>query len=176
MIAGDAALRAQVSAKQVEVEALRSYSTEQNPDVQLREKELASLEAEESRLEQRNQAPGIGGLGLANVPSAGLEYLRTEHELQFQQALYDMLMKQYDAAKLDEGKEAAIIQVVEPAVEPDRKSSPKRTQLVVYFTFIGFLTGCFLAILLRRMELAKSNPVFTERLEVLSSALKGRRG
>ena len=37
-----------------------------------------------------------------------------------------MLMKQYDAARLDEAKDAAIIQVVEPAIEPDRRSSPKR--------------------------------------------------
>ena len=115
MIESLSALRAQVAAKQVEVQALRSYSTEQNPDVQLAERELTSLQAEEARLEQSNHAPGIAGLGLGNVPAAGLEYLRAAHELQYQQALYDMLMKQYDAAKLDESKEAAIIQVVEPA-------------------------------------------------------------
>ena len=57
-----------------------------------------------ARLEQSNHSPGIAGLGLGNVPAAGLEYLRASHELQYQQALYDMLMKQYDAAKLDEVK------------------------------------------------------------------------
>ena len=101
------------------MQALRSYSTEQNPEVELAEKELASLEAEENSMEQRNRAPGIAGMGLENMPSAGLEYLRAEHELQYQQAMYDMLMKQYDAAKLDESKDAAIIQVVEPAIEPN---------------------------------------------------------
>jgi capsule polysaccharide export protein KpsE/RkpR len=93
MIEGLAGLRAQVSAKQVEVQALRSYSTEQNPDVQLREKELASIQAEEAHLEQRSSSPGIANLGLGNVPSAGLEYIRAEHELQYQQALYDLLMR-----------------------------------------------------------------------------------
>ena len=54
MIAGLSTLRAQVAAKQVEVQALRSYSTDQNPEVQLAEKELTSLQAEQLRMEQSN--------------------------------------------------------------------------------------------------------------------------
>ena len=53
-----------------------------------------------------------------------------------------MLMKQYDAAELDESKEAAIIQVVEPAIEPDRRSSPERALIVLWFTIIGLLGAC----------------------------------
>ncbi|MGH9564271.1 MAG: Wzz/FepE/Etk N-terminal domain-containing protein, partial [Terracidiphilus sp.] len=51
-----ASLRAQVVAKQVEVQAMRSYSTERNPDVQLAENQLSSLQAQVSRLELRNHA------------------------------------------------------------------------------------------------------------------------
>ena len=152
MIEGLAALRAQVAAKQVEVQALRSYSTEQNPDVQLAERELTSLQAEEAGLEQRNHVPGIAGLGLGNVPAAGLEYLRAAHELQYQQALYDMLMKQYDAAKLDESKDAAIIQIVETAIEPDRKSSPKRMIIVLGAAITMFLLMCIFVIVCRSIE------------------------
>jgi uncharacterized protein involved in exopolysaccharide biosynthesis len=174
MIEGLAALRAQVAAKQVEVQALRSYSTEQNPDVQLAERELSSIQAEEARLEQRNQVPGIAGLGLGNVPAAGLEYLRAAHELQYQQALFDMLMKQYDAARMDESKDAAIIQVVEPAVEPDRKSSPKRAIILVLSVFMGFFTGCILALILWWKELLLFDPIVAKRLDELSYAFRGR--
>ena len=152
MIEGLAVLRAQVAAKQVEVQALRSYSTEQNPDVQLAERDLVSLQAEETRLEQSNHAPGIAGLGLGNVPAAGLEYLRAAHELQYQQALFDMLMKQYDAAKLDESKDAAIIQIVETAIEPDRKSSPKRMIIVLGAAITMFLLMCIFVIVCRSIE------------------------
>lgn len=151
-------LRAQIAAKQVEVQALRSYSTEQNPEVQLAERELTSLQAEETRLEQNNHVPGIAGLGLGNVPAAGLEYLRASHELQYQQALFDMLMKQYDASKLDESKDAAIIQVVEPAIDPDHKSSPKRARIVLVSTFLGFFAGCILALSLWLNVLVQSDP------------------
>ncbi|MGH9615363.1 MAG: GumC family protein [Acidobacteriaceae bacterium] len=172
MIEGLAALRAEVAAKQVEVQALRSYSTEQNPDVQLAEKELASLQTEETRMEQRSSSPGIAGLGLGNVPAAGLEYLSAAHELAYRQALFDMLMKQYDAAKLDEAKEAAIIQVVEPAIVPDRKSSPKRGLLFALFTIVGFFAGSILALILRWIEVIKSDPVTAKKILELQSAIR----
>jgi uncharacterized protein involved in exopolysaccharide biosynthesis len=175
MIESLAVLRAQVAAKQVEVQALRSYSTEQNPDVQLAERELTSLQAEESRLEQSNHVPGIAGLGLGNVPAAGLEYLRAAHELAYRQALFDMLLKQYDAARLDEAKEAAIIQVVEPAIVPDHKSSPHRALIVLLATFMGFFAGCTLALFLWGKERVQSDPIAAKRLQELSYALKGRK-
>jgi uncharacterized protein involved in exopolysaccharide biosynthesis len=174
IIGGIAALRAQVSAKQVEVQALRSYSTEQNPDVQLAERELTSLQAEEARLEKSNHSPGIAGLGLGNVPAAGLEYLRAAHELAYRQALFDMLMKQYDAARLDEAKEAAIIQVVEPAIEPDHKSSPKRLQLVALFSIAGFFAGCMLSLIIRQKTILLSDQNIERKIRDFKFALLGR--
>jgi tyrosine-protein kinase Etk/Wzc len=171
MIEGISAIRAQIAAKQVEVQALRSYSTERNPDVQLADKELSSLQAEEQRMEQNHHAPGFAALGLGNVPAAGLEYLRAAHELAYRQALFDMLMKQYDAAKLDEAKEAATIQVVEPAIEPDRKSEPKRAVILSISAALGLTVGCLWAWLLWMKELAKADPQSAAQLWALKNAL-----
>jgi tyrosine-protein kinase Etk/Wzc len=175
MIGGIASLRAEVTAKQVEVQALRSYSTEQNPEVQLAEKELTSLKAEQMRLEQSNHSPGTADLGLGNVAAAGLEYLRAAHELAYRQALDDMLMKQYDAARLDEAKEAAIIQVVEPAIVPERKSFPARAQLVLICIFVGIIAGCLIATLLWWIDLKQSDPISAKRIEELKYALRSRK-
>jgi uncharacterized protein involved in exopolysaccharide biosynthesis len=175
MIESLAALRAQVAAKQVGVQALRSYSTEQNPDVQLAERELTSLQAEETRLEQSNHSPGIAGLGLGNVPTAGLEYLRAAHELAYRQALFDMLLKQYDAARLDESKDAAIIQVVEPAIEPDHKLPQKRILILLLAAFLGFFTGCFLVLVIWTKERAQADPQIARQLEILKLALAVRK-
>ena len=142
LIESQAALHAQVAAKQVQVQSLRSYSTEHNPEVQIAENQLASLQGEAARLERRQSTSGSSDIGMADVPSAGLEYLRAAHELQYRQALYDLLIKQYDAARMDESKEAAIIQIVEPAIEPDRKSSPQRALIILWSTLIGLIGGC----------------------------------
>jgi uncharacterized protein involved in exopolysaccharide biosynthesis len=125
-------------------------------------------------LEQSNLGQGIAGLGLGNVPAAGLEYLRAAHELQYQQALFDMLMKQYDAAKLDESKDAAIIQVVEPAIEPDRKSEPKRLTILLISAFLGFFSGCIIAMFLDWLERKKAQPEGAEALHRLRCALTGK--
>lgn len=173
MIQGLAELRAQVAAKQVEVQALRSYSTERNPDLELAERQLAALQSEVSRLEQRNHASGSAELGLQDVPGAGLEYLRADHEVRYRQALFDLLIKQYDAARLDEAKDAAIIQVVEPAIEPDRKSSPKRILIVAVSLLAGFFAACVLALLQWWRGLLKYDPDAEKQLQGLKKALIG---
>jgi tyrosine-protein kinase Etk/Wzc len=174
MIESSSEVRALVAAKEVEVQTLRSYSTESNPEVQLAEQELSSLKAEASRLERSNHSPGFAGMGLADVPGAGLEYLRADHELRYRQALLDILMKQYDAAKLDEAKEASIIQVVEPAIPPDRKSSPRRALILLLFTVMGLFAGCIWARLLSWMELTRSDPDGFTKLQAFKRALAGK--
>jgi tyrosine-protein kinase Etk/Wzc len=173
MIASLAVLRAQVAAKEVEIQAMRSYSTEHNPEVALAERELASLQAEAARLEQRNHSPGFGDMGLEDVPGAGLEYLRAEHELRYRQAMFDLLIKQYDAARLDESKDAAIIQVVEPAIEPDRESSPKRALIVLLFLSGGFFLACLLVLSGWWEKSFQSNPRAARQLQDFKFALFG---
>jgi tyrosine-protein kinase Etk/Wzc len=175
MIEGLAQLRAHVAAKEVELEALRSYSTDHNPEVELAEHELSSLQGEATRLEQRNHSSGFRDMGLADVPGAGLEYLRAEHELKYRQAMFDLLVKQYDVARLDEAKDAAVIQAFEPAIEPDRKSSPNRTLIVEFFTLAGVLTGCLSVPLLCWKEYAQSDPEFVKDLKKLRDAVAGER-
>jgi tyrosine-protein kinase Etk/Wzc len=174
MIESFAELRAKVAAKEVDVQAVRSYSTESNPELQLAEQELSSLQAEASRVGQSNHSPGFAEMGLADVPGAGLEYVRADHELRYRQALFDMLLKQYDAARLDEAKDSAIIQVLEPAIEPDRKSSPKRGPIVVLCGLVGFFAGCVLALAVWWHELLRFDPSSTRRLDELGRALTGR--
>jgi uncharacterized protein involved in exopolysaccharide biosynthesis len=170
-----AGIRAQIAAKQVELQALRSYSTEHNSEVQLGERELSSLQGEAAQMEQHGQATGTSDIGLKDVPKAGLEYIRAERELQYQQALFDTLLRQYEAAQLDEAKEAAVIQVVEPAIEPDRKSAPKRTAILLASAFLGLFLGYVLARFLDWMETEQSDPKSAEGLRGLLHALTGKK-
>ena len=175
MVEGLAALRAQTSAKQVELEALRSYSTEHSPEVQITERELSSLQGETARMEERSRGSGFGDLSLHDVPGAGMEYLRAEHELRYRQAIFDLLMKQYDAARLDEAKEAAVIQVLEPAIDPDRRSSPHYAITLLLFAAAGIFIGCLLVLFSCWKELLNSDPYLARQMEELKCAVRGRR-
>ena len=153
-----AVLRGQVAAKEVELESLRSYSTDQNPQVQLAEQGLASLKEQVTRLEGRGRSGIASDLGLEDVPNAGMEYVRAERELIYRRTLYEMLLKQYDAAKLDEARNATIIQVVEPAIPSDRRSSPKRILLVVLITVCGLAFACVMVLAGWWKELSDAEP------------------
>ncbi len=167
-------VRSEIAAKQVELDALRSYSTEQNPDVQLAAGELATLHREASRIEQHSGSPEFSELGLKDVPKAGLDYVRAARELQYRQAYYDLLLKQYEAARLDEGKDAAVIQVVEPAIEPDRKSSPQRMLIMAWFSIAGFVLSCLYVLMAWFGKLAESDPTLSSALRKLQGAIRGR--
>lgn len=148
LIEGIAELRAQVTAKEVQLHALRSYSTENNPDVQMAANQLSSLREQLAQMERRNHASSpSSGLGLQDVAGSGLDYLRTQHELQYRQALLDLLAKQYDAARIDEAKDAAVIQVVEAAIPPEEKSSPHRAQIVLICILIGSVSATLYVLL-----------------------------
>lgn len=171
MITGLAGLRAQITAKEVEVQSLRSYSTDRNPQVELAESELASLRQQMAIQEQRNPSKKPFDIGLGDIPTASLEYLTAEHELQYRQTLFDLLLKLYDSARLDEAKEAAVIQTVEPATEPDRRSSPKRALITLCGLFIGFLVGCAIALLEPLKAFLLSNPASAKQIQALKKAL-----
>ena len=143
LITSLADLHAEVADKEVQLQALRSYSTEQNPEVQLLESQLSSLQNQTAKLEERSGSPESGGLHLADVAGAGADYLRAEHELEYRQALFDLLLKQYDAARWDESRNAAVIQVVEDAIPPEVKSAPRRTLIVLAFAALGLFGAWF---------------------------------
>jgi capsule polysaccharide export protein KpsE/RkpR len=164
-----AALHAQIDARQVELEVLRSYSTDSNPNVQMTQTQLATLRAQAKKLEEKNDPSSIGGLGLQGVAGASLDYLRAEHELLYRQALFDILIKQYDAAKLDEAKQGAIIQVVESGIPPDRRSFPKRTWVMVFFVFLGLAGGSVLAL---AREAVERDPLLLQPIRELGAALR----
>jgi uncharacterized protein involved in exopolysaccharide biosynthesis len=170
LITSLADLHAEVADKEVQLQALRSYSTEQNPEVQLLESQLASLQNQTAKLEERSGSPESGGLDLADVAGAGADYLRAEHELEYRQALFDLLLKQYDAARWDESRNAAVIQVVEEAIPPDHKSAPRRTVIVLIFTALG-LFGAWLYLLGR--SILTGNPRLLQLLAEFKSVPAG---
>jgi capsule polysaccharide export protein KpsE/RkpR len=166
-----AGLHAQVAAKQVELQALRSFSTSRNPSVQLAETQLESLQAQVSQLEAHANTAGSSAFGMQNVGEAGVEYLRAEHELQYRQTLFDLLIRQYDAARLDEAKDAAIIQVVEPAIPPEHRSAPHRIPIVLLFVLGGMLGSW---VWLYAAENYRNNAELARSLRELHFAIKAK--
>jgi uncharacterized protein involved in exopolysaccharide biosynthesis len=130
-------LRAQISTKEAALNSMAAFITPSNPAYQKAREELNGLKAEVSRLE--NGRPGNNEGPEVTNNKAGLENVRTLRDVKYYQMLYELLAKQYEAARLDEARDASVIQVLDPAVEPERKVKPKRVVIVLVAWLLGFL-------------------------------------
>jgi len=169
-----ARLRAQVSAKEIQLNSMRSFVTANNPDFMRVSEELSSLRAELSKLE--NGRPGATAGDTAETgQQSGLENIKMLRNVKYLQTLYELLAKQYEIARLDEAKEPSVVQVLDPAIEPERKSKPNRTLFVILSIFIGFgmaIAWIVLAEMRRRFLAVRDTAA---RIDELKSHLRGRR-
>ena len=139
MIESAAVLRGQIAAKEVEIRGLRSFATEQNPDLVRAEQELGSLEGQLTAMDVNSR--GRAGDLVApkgSVTDAGLDYARGLREVKYRETVYELLMRQYEVARVDEAREGAQVQVVDPASVPDRPSSLYR-----WWVFLGAVLGSY---------------------------------
>ncbi|MGB5196553.1 MAG: Wzz/FepE/Etk N-terminal domain-containing protein [Candidatus Deferrimicrobium sp.] len=148
IIEGIANLRARIAVKEVEAKVLRSFATAQNPDLQRTEEEVRALRIELDKVESGKGRGFDPLMSSERVPAIGMEYLRKLRQLKYNETLYELLVKQYELAKLDEARDAVVIQVVDRAIPPERKSRPKRALIVLLATgmalFMSALIGLFL--------------------------------
>jgi uncharacterized protein involved in exopolysaccharide biosynthesis len=61
--------------------------------------------------------------------------------------------------------------VVEPAIEPDRKSSPKRVLIISVSTIAGLVLACIVAVFQWFRELLKLDPEAEKEIQGLKQAL-----
>ena len=166
-------LRAQVTAAEVKLQSMGSFATPQNPDYQKLQQNLTSLRAQLVKAE-RNGVQGRGDIMVptGKLPETGLEYIRKMRDLKYQETLFELLSKQFEIAKIDEAKEAALIQVVDKALVPEQKSKPKRSLIVILATLMAFFLSVLLAFVREASERASLDPASAERMNLLRRYLR----
>lgn len=143
-----ATARAEIASREVELGVARTFATDQNPEIIRLQQEIASLNKQLGMLEdaQQRMVPGDLQVPSGRVPEAGLAYLRKLREVRYHESLFELLSKQREAASLDEAKSAPLIQVVDPAEAPERKSGPSRGLIVLGCGFAGLLLSSLWAL------------------------------
>jgi uncharacterized protein involved in exopolysaccharide biosynthesis len=175
LIESAATLRAQITAKEVQIEGMRTYATGENAEFVQAQQQLASLRSQLAKL-GGNDSEGEGLIvPKGRVPQAALEYVRKLRDVKYYETVFDILARQFEAAKLDEAKEGAVIQVVSPAVPPDKRSFPKRTLIVIISTTAGLFLGIFVALFLSEFERFRDEPETSARFRMLLDALSLKR-
>jgi tyrosine-protein kinase Etk/Wzc len=174
VILGAAQLRGAITEREVRLKVLRGMATEQNPDLMRLNAELQALRAELSRAESRKEDASAATptrLQVGNIPQAAIEYVRARRELKLQETLLEGMIRQYEAAKLDEAKEGPALQQVDLAAPPDRKSKPARGQMVG-LTALAALLLCSLGSVLRRRHVQQQTQNEDAQAKAAWQALK----
>jgi tyrosine-protein kinase Etk/Wzc len=124
-------LHAEILSREAQMEAMKTYATDTNPRFQVAKREVGALRSELEKLERGNHVPGTPEVAAGQLPEAGLQYLRKYRNVKYHETLFEILAKQYEAARLDEAKSAPLVQVIDRAVTPERKSWPPRALLII---------------------------------------------
>ena len=145
-----AQLHAEILTRETQLAAMKTFAADDNPRLQIVKRELSVLQAQLNELEQGDYKAGTLELPTGQLPEASLKYLRAVRELKYHETLFEVLARQYEAARLDEAKSGASIQIVDRAVTPERKSWPPRTLLVLAAVTAAFLIFVFWMLLEER--------------------------
>jgi len=168
LIESAASLRGQITAREVQVEGMQTYATGENSELIQAKKELAGLRAQLAKLGGSENTEGnefIIPKGL--VPKAGLEYVRRLRDVKYYETIFEILARQFEVAKLDEAKEGAVIQVVDPAILPDKRSFPQRALIVIGGALVGLVLGILAAVLRASWRRMKQDPKSSAKIDVL---------
>jgi tyrosine-protein kinase Etk/Wzc len=170
-----AVLRAEIASREVQINSMSMFATDQNPAAVRAHEEISSLREQLAKLENdpRNaELASTVGIPAGRLPAVGLEYARKLREVKYHETLFELLAKQYEAARIDEAKAAPIIQVVDRAVPPDKKSGPPRALIMLGCLFIGFCIGYIVAAISQAFRRAAEVPQYAIKIARLRGAFR----
>jgi len=140
-----ASMRAQIAVKEVQLASMRSYATDDNPDYRRMREELAALRSQLEQLEKTSSSRTPNVLvPTGAIPELAMDYIRKLRDVKYYEVMFELMAKQFELARLDEAKDAVVVQIIDKAAPPDKKHKPRRTLIVVFLTALSF---CFAVVL-----------------------------
>lgn len=144
-ISAAAEIKAQIVAKEVEIEVLENSMGSNHHELIRAQKELNALNRKFNEFKSNKRNIEVGGkntdlfLPLNDVPDLGLLYARHFRDVLIQEKIMEFLLPQYEQAKIQEARDTPTIQVLDEAVKPIRKHKPKRAIFVLFYCFLIFI-------------------------------------
>ena len=170
-VAALASLQARMVAKEIELRSARRFATSANPQVKRLEAEYSAIKRQFQIDSGKIGTAPLSGVGVSNLPSASMEYATLFREFKFREALNQMLMRQYETAKINEVNDPMVIQKIGDATYPELRDSPKRSKIVVLATLLGGFLGVFIAFIRHFMSLSVADPETAPKIDYIKKTL-----
>lgn len=168
-------LRGQIAAKQAEITAMRTFATDENPNLQIAQQQLAGLQAQAQRMGANSEGTTNALIPRGNMQEAGIEYVRKYRDVKYYETIFELIARQYEVAKVDEARQGSIVQIVDRAVVPDHRSFPSKLIFTVVGGFLGLLFGTVWVFVKEGVHRISNNPAEHDRVETLRQLLPLRK-
>ena len=148
-----ARLKGEIMASEVQLQVIRSFATDANPDVVTLRRRIDEMNRQLARMQYgdgstRRAADGAGRrdfvVPFSQVPGVGLELARLTREVKVQETMMTLLTQQVEQARIAEAKDLPVVQLLDRAVPAQRASKPR---LIVNLAVAG-VASLFAAVLL----------------------------
>jgi uncharacterized protein involved in exopolysaccharide biosynthesis len=114
--------------------------------------QIASLQSQIHQLQAQTGGSGAPA-ATAKLPELAMEVAAREQDVKYHEALFEILSKQYEGAKIDEAYSPPV-ELVDSAVLPDEKSAPSRRLYALVGLVLGGLIG-FVIVALKQLQLRR---------------------
>jgi uncharacterized protein involved in exopolysaccharide biosynthesis len=156
-----AKLKAGITVQEIKLASMRGYLTESAPDFKQAQTELAAMRAQMVRAEKEEPAASSGDS----------DYIARFRDFKYHETLFELFAKQYEMARIDESREGAVIQVLDPAQPPERKSKPKKAQMAMMITLAAGFALLLFVFFRHALHNARQAPAMAKKLDRLRRAV-----
>lgn len=156
-----AELQARIAAQEVKLGVMRGYLTDASPELKTALSELAGLKAQLVKAGQPALPAG-----------ADADYIARFRDFKYHETLFELFSKQYEIARVDESREGAVIQVVDVATPPERKSKPKKALIAVLTTLATGFVLLLWVFMRQALRNSRQDAEAAGKLQALSVALR----
>jgi tyrosine-protein kinase Etk/Wzc len=157
-----ASLQASVTVQEIKLGAMRGYLAETAPEFKQALNELANLKAQ--LVKQEKDSP-------ANInTTVNGDYVSKYREFKYNETLFELFAKQFEIAKVDEAREGAVIQILDAAQPPERKSKPRKASAAIIATLVTGLALLLFVFIRQILKNASKDQEFAKKLNILKAS------
>ena len=168
-VEGLARITAGIRAQEIKLASMRGYLTESAPDFKQAQVEMAALRGQLARYEREQPV-------LAGDNKDASDYIAKYRDFKYQETLFELFTKQYEMARIDESREGSVIQVLDIAETPERKSKPKKALIAMLATLATGFAMLLFVFIRQALRGAAQSPESAEKLHRLRSAWRNALG
>ena len=165
------ALQANMVAKEIELKAAQRFATKANPQIKKLQSEYDAIKRQFEQNSANTGTSPLSGVGIKKLPGASLEYAAFVRDYKFRESLMQILLRQYETAKINEAQNPLIIQLLSEPTYPELKDSPKRAKIVILATILGGFLGVFAAFIRHFLSLSQNDPETAGKIQFIKGAL-----